>query len=457
MSERKNYTRIEGVSDQVELPRVGKIRLGAPKGERNAGKDLPHFRFDEEDLEKFPALRPIASSKPTELDAMLPVESQDVWFPQAMRLYGADQRLKCIGNLRTARRYACAKCGQMICRQNCKHPFVWTDRECPCELADPPKRACRLVARLYVFLPQITLAGCWMIQTTNRDSIRQVQSGAALVRGMIGRVSMVPLKLGRISRPTQVDGKMMPHWPLTLAYAGDLDAAQRVRAALGGGGGGARLIAPPDADDEPPDDLPIETESGDLVDPKTGEVLGMQNAEKPDERPGADTAEAETVLLDEDGKPLRANQPPSAALGPGAARAAPRQAELPDTIGGPTREQKAALGVMQARLHLSPAAWQKILFPFGAERVGDLDPGRVTVLLTQLGQREKDVDEINHLMAVDKLSGKNFDTCAAAAGIEDPGAWLSASNEQIREFGVACQGAAVMNGNGAGKTTGENH
>ena len=93
---------IKGLSDQLTLPRLGKIKLGIMK-ENAIGKKYPseteHSVVPDE-------VAAIYGDKPTALDVMFPVDDEGMVFGQWLKWYGSDQGLKCRGDGELAmRRY----------------------------------------------------------------------------------------------------------------------------------------------------------------------------------------------------------------------------------------------------------------------------------------------------------------------------------------------------------------
>ncbi|KKL09582.1 hypothetical protein LCGC14_2564440, partial [marine sediment metagenome] len=90
-----------------------------------------------------------------------------------------------------------------------------TTSECkvvPCQGRDCPDygRQCKEVMNLQFLLPDVPGLGVWQIDTSSINSIRNINSAAELIRGVLGRVSMIPLLLTiepqQVTSP--VDGKL---------------------------------------------------------------------------------------------------------------------------------------------------------------------------------------------------------------------------------------------------------
>lgn len=221
---------IAGLSEARRLPRLGKIRLGiklkSAKGTEYPA-ELPFFLLPPEasalggqvSVARAQALGVTrkeildfvdknASVLAEELPIMFPVDDEQMIFPQALKWYGAGAGLKCTGT------------GTIATRINEKTGF-FEERECPCEMLksnERPQGECVPRAHLMFFLPSINLGGVWQLDMGSRNSIIDINSGIDLVRGLIGRLALVPLKLRRIPITTNHGGKKQRHYTLQLLH-----------------------------------------------------------------------------------------------------------------------------------------------------------------------------------------------------------------------------------------------
>jgi hypothetical protein len=214
------FTRIESSYSQVRrIPRLGKIRLGIKKKSAKGVEypsETPWFVVT-------PEIAAVYGDQPTELDVMLPHEDPEVFFPQKLAMYGQTAGLKCHGNGKVARR---------LNDQN-----EWVDRQCPCEFlksSDNPKGACTEQSSLMVFLPKVSLGGCYQITTGSFHSTVTINSALDLIRALAGRVALIPLKLRRVPRTTHNEGKSQTHYTLELILDGDLKMIRDLRADIQG-------------------------------------------------------------------------------------------------------------------------------------------------------------------------------------------------------------------------------
>lgn len=207
----KSYTRIKGISDRPRrLPRIGKIRLGIKKKSLKSGKEYPaevdYFVVPEE-------VAKIYGEKPMALDIMFPVNSIDIIAPQAYKAYGSDQRLKCKGDGETAMRWIENKQEEI---------------PCPCDWLE--NRKCSIRASLMFFIPSVSLAGVFQLDTGSYHNVHTINSYLAedgYLMSLIGRNAMIPLKLIReevkVQHQTDKGPETKKHNLLRLQYKGSLE------------------------------------------------------------------------------------------------------------------------------------------------------------------------------------------------------------------------------------------
>ena len=201
------YNQIKGLSERRRLPRLGKIRLGIKKVAKS-GNEYPS------ETDYFvcpPEVEKIYGERPKAIDVLIPVEDLTVFFPTAYKAYKSNMRLACKGDGETAER-----------RDD--ETGVWKERECPCEWLNPEgnqKKKCAPKATLMVILPKINPGGVYQIDTGSYNSIVDINSGVDYIRAMVGRISLIPLKLIREERITHHDGKKAIHYTLQLRLPDD--------------------------------------------------------------------------------------------------------------------------------------------------------------------------------------------------------------------------------------------
>ncbi len=169
---------IKGVSDQLRLPRRGKIRLGEKKLSEKSGKEHPvsldYFAVPDE-------VKSIYGDKPRKLDIMLPMEDRESFFPQNYKRYGSSVGLLCKGNGEVA-----AEAGEKGMKE-----IECLGKDCEWY----KKSDCKQVGNFQIILPKIKGLGIYQIDTSSYNSIVNLNSGIEMIRGMLGKISWIPLIL----------------------------------------------------------------------------------------------------------------------------------------------------------------------------------------------------------------------------------------------------------------------
>jgi hypothetical protein len=183
---------IKGLSENRRLPRLGKIHLGVKKKSAKSGAEYPSA------TEYFvvpPEVAGIYGDKPTELPILIPVEDDELWSNQYYRRYSRTRGLVCKGDGVTCRRMIDTATGDTAGRDTkdvvWKEDLTCTGQECP----GYKSKDCREIMNLQFLLPDVPGLGVWQVDTSSINSIRNINSAAALIRGVYGRVSMIPLTL----------------------------------------------------------------------------------------------------------------------------------------------------------------------------------------------------------------------------------------------------------------------
>jgi hypothetical protein len=182
---------IEGLSEIVRLPRLGKIRLGEKVKE--PGKNpypcaTDHFVVP-------PEVAGVFGEKPTELPIMFPTDDPQQFAQQWLRAYSLTQGLVCIGDALNCRRKVDLDTGAMASHTTQK--WEWRDgltcdpQECPEYLS----KRCRRVLNLQFILPDVPGLGVWQIDTTSFYSILNINSMVSVLKEVVGRCRMIPLTL----------------------------------------------------------------------------------------------------------------------------------------------------------------------------------------------------------------------------------------------------------------------
>jgi hypothetical protein len=237
---------INGLSEVVRIPRLGKIHLGV-KTKKDGGKEYPkatdYFVVPDE-------VKEIYGEKPTELDIMFPAEDPELFAQQWLRAYSMTQGLVCIGNGIGARRKVDLATGAMADHQTKK----WEWRESACDPQECPEyqtKRCRRVMNLQFLLPEVPGLGVYQIDTSSFYSIVNINSMIKMLKAILGRCSMMPLTLALgpvdVSPPGQTKKTVY-----VMHIKKNIKLAQLARIAQLPPG---RVLIPEPETDEPPGDL----------------------------------------------------------------------------------------------------------------------------------------------------------------------------------------------------------
>lgn len=236
---------IKGVSEVVRLPRLGKIRLGVKK-ETDSGTPYPsptdYFVCPEE-------VRKVFGEKPRELRIMFPTNDQSQWAGQYLRCYSASRGLICRGDGETAIARVDIRTGEIAGRDAAETEL--SEIRCnPHSCAYYGRGRCRRVMNLQFLLPDCPGFGVYQLDTSSFHSMVNINSSLELIRGICGRLSMIPLSLKLVEQEVQPEGRKKTVRVLSLTAPYSLADAQRYAQIPPGE---VLLLPPPDS--EAPDDL----------------------------------------------------------------------------------------------------------------------------------------------------------------------------------------------------------
>jgi len=193
---------IKGVSEVIRLPRLGKIRLGIKK-ENVDGIPYPsptdYFVCPDE-------VRKVFGEKPKELRIMFPTDDETQWASQYLRCYSETGNLICRGDAKTA----LAKVETIDRETGSKGEIISKLLEMPCNPYRCPchqQGYCRRVMNLQFLLPDCLGFGVYQLDTSSFYSIVNVNSSLELIRGICGRLSMIPLSLRLVEQEVLPEGK----------------------------------------------------------------------------------------------------------------------------------------------------------------------------------------------------------------------------------------------------------
>jgi len=198
---------IKGVSDQRRLPRLGKIHAGIKKEKKNdQGVVIATYPSAVDYFVCPPEVQAVFTEKPKELVIMFPIEDETKFASQYYKNYSSFRGLVCKGDGETCLRLIDVKTGDFAHRDT-----VTTDmKEMPCNGRDCvmyQQKKCREVMCLQFLLPAVPGLGIWQLDTGSYHSIIAINSAVDLIRGICGRISMIPLKLVLEPREVAPDGK----------------------------------------------------------------------------------------------------------------------------------------------------------------------------------------------------------------------------------------------------------
>ncbi len=236
---------IKGVTEVVRLPRLGKIRLGIKK-ETDDGIPYPsptdYFVCPKE-------VKKVFGERPRALRIMFPTEDETQWASQYLRSYSASRGLICRGDSETAVARVDIHTGEIASKESEATEL----REITC---NPTKCAyhqddrCRRVMNLQFLLPDCPGFGVYQLDTSSFYSIVNVNSSLELIRGICGRLSMIPLSLRLVEQEVQPEGKKKIVRVLSLIAPYSFVEIQRYARIPPG-----QVLLLPVSDSEAPDDL----------------------------------------------------------------------------------------------------------------------------------------------------------------------------------------------------------
>jgi len=280
---------IEGLTNIVRIPRLGKIHLGVKtKGKKDTEypKATDYFVVPDE-------VKQVYGDKPTELDIMFPVEEPEMFAQQWLRAYSMSQGLVCIGDGLESRRKVDVETGDIANHQTNQ----WEWRQMTCNSQDCPEyqtKRCRRVMNLQFLLPRVPGLGVWQIDTSSFYSIVNINSTIKMLQGMLGRCSMIPLTLALGEIEVSPAGEKKKHVYI-LHIKKDIKIAELARVAQLPP---ARVLIPEAETEEPPDDLFPESIIGKRQ-AKAKKDLPSQDKEGKEGEDKSDNKEEEIPQVDE--------------------------------------------------------------------------------------------------------------------------------------------------------------
>ena len=190
---------IKGVTDQVRLPRLGKIRLGVRLGEgaRSYPRPMGYFVCPE-------PVQKVYGQRPKELRILFPIEDESKWAAQYYRCYSRGRGLVCKGDGERGSALVDEQTGRLATADSRKASLREID--CNPDTCRYYGAQCRRVMNLQFLLPDVPGLGVWQLDTSSYWSMVNINNGIQLVRQACGRVSMVPLVLKLVAQEVRPNG-----------------------------------------------------------------------------------------------------------------------------------------------------------------------------------------------------------------------------------------------------------
>jgi len=233
---------IKGLSDQVRLPRLGKIRLGIKVEGQGSPYPQPVDYFVCPDI-----VAAVYGRKPRELRIVFPTEDPSSWASQFYRCYSRSRGLVCKGDGERA---------TVLIDEDSGTPASWDSRrttlrdiECDAQRCPEYGSRCRRVMNLQFLLPDVPGLGVWQLDTSSYWSITNINSGIKLLSAICNRISMIPLTLKLAPQQVYANGSRKTAHVVSLDIPGTMGEALRYARMLPGDA----ILPAPDA--EPPEDL----------------------------------------------------------------------------------------------------------------------------------------------------------------------------------------------------------
>jgi hypothetical protein len=197
---------IQSLSNKRLMPRLGKIRLGYRHPEKGYPVRTDYFIFPKTHPAYSELVRLFGSPddadparRPRELRILIPAEDEEKWFSQYYRCYSASRGLICKGDGQTASRVCILGTHDLAWKDpDSEHPLPTKHEAIECHGRDCEHyqlRHCQEVANLQFIIPEVAGLGIWQIDTGSINSIININSASEMIKGLFGRISMIPLLL----------------------------------------------------------------------------------------------------------------------------------------------------------------------------------------------------------------------------------------------------------------------
>lgn len=185
---------IKNLSEDIRLPRLGKIHLGYRDPNKNNAPVKTNYFVLPKDHSDYKKLVEAFGAQPKELRILIPPVEDDVWATQYYKAYNATRGLVCKGDGEMAMRMVDAKTGALPDRETgtiAMTEMTCAGKDCP----EYKAKKCGEVMNLRFILPEVPGLGIWQIDTGSINSILNINSCAKMIKNAFGRISLIPLKL----------------------------------------------------------------------------------------------------------------------------------------------------------------------------------------------------------------------------------------------------------------------
>lgn len=206
---------IKGLSEQRRFTRCGIIRLGkkaqGQRGQYPVKSD--HFIADFQDPAMNDLFYRIYGEQPKKISIAFGAETQDEIFPQWYKCYGKSTGLKCKGD------------GEVAHRANDAGEFDELECPAPAQCDYAKQHGCKQLASLVFFVRGIPGMQIAQINTTSYNSIKNLNTGIALLQAIRGgrRISGVWVDLELVPQQAHANGKAVEIFVLKLNINASLD------------------------------------------------------------------------------------------------------------------------------------------------------------------------------------------------------------------------------------------
>ncbi len=281
---------VRDLTERPQIPRLGKIRLGAQSGTNGAPVNLPYFVVP-------PEVAEVYGEKPTELNVVFLSDDLERIASQYYRAYNKSNGLICKGDGFRAdalldEKALTANGGALdvsawahgtaanIIRKNISCAGGGYEGQPACPMFAAKKCAVR---GFYQFaIKDAPGLGVYQMDTGSMVSIRKMNGAIEMARQMLGGAAGIPMKLRRVQEEVSPDGKKKKVWMVTLEVDTRLSLTRLME--LHGGPVAQALLPPVDETEiyDRSDEEAIEGEHR-LVEPETpgGVSAGTVGEEKP--------------------------------------------------------------------------------------------------------------------------------------------------------------------------------